>query len=186
MAESIDSSVARWLPTVVDLHSRLHDDPPARIADIGCGDGRSTIALARLYPKVRIDGFDLDEAIIDQAWHNAHTCGLTDRITFHVRDVSEPMLNGRYELCIAYQGLHNMHNLSGVLRTMHRLAGADGAVIVVEQGPGQRMAEQVQPANAVVSTAMAFDTLARKAHVAGFTHVEQLSFAHLAFYRLYI
>lgn len=182
MAESFDSSVTRWLPTILDLHMRLHADPPARIADIGCADGWSTIALARLYPKVRIDGFDLDEAIIDTAWHNAHTCGLTDRITFHVRDVSEPMLNGRYELCIAYQGLHNMYNLSGVLRTMHRLAGDDGAVLVVEQKVVEQGMEAQLP-SATVSTAMTLDRLVQHAQAAGFATVEQLY--SFGVYRLY-
>ena len=121
---------AGWLAALPDLHYRLQREPPMRIADMGCADGWFSIALARRYPNVRVDGFDLDEAIIDLAWCNAHNGGLTDRLTFHVRDVSEATLNGRYDLCIAHQGLAGMRNPAGVLATMRRLAGEQGSVLV--------------------------------------------------------
>src|SRR5262249_25081289 len=49
-----------WLPNIPDLHLRLHSDPPARIADFGCGAGWGSIGIARAYPMVSVDGFDLD------------------------------------------------------------------------------------------------------------------------------
>ncbi len=52
-----------WLPAVPELHERLLADPPARIADIACGQGRSSIAIARAYPKVRVDGIDADRSV---------------------------------------------------------------------------------------------------------------------------
>ena len=55
---------AQWLPAIPDLHARLQADPPARVADIACGTGWSSLALARAYPKVVIDGFDSDAASI--------------------------------------------------------------------------------------------------------------------------
>jgi Methyltransferase small domain len=60
-----------WLPTVSEAHERLQADPPARVADIGCGAGWSSISLARAYPKVLVDGFDLDKDSIAQAKANA-------------------------------------------------------------------------------------------------------------------
>jgi hypothetical protein len=51
-----------WLPAMADVHARLLAEPPARVADIGMGLGWSSIAIATAYPKVRVDGFDLDEA----------------------------------------------------------------------------------------------------------------------------
>lgn len=123
-------SGAAWLATLPDLHQRLQREPSMRIAEMGCGDGWFSIDLARRYPHVRMDGFDLNEAIIDRAWSNAHACGLTDRLTFHVRDVSEATFNGRYDLCIAHQALAGMRNQFGVLATMHRLAGETGDVLV--------------------------------------------------------
>jgi hypothetical protein len=47
---------SEWLPSVPDVHERLLADPPARVADIGCGAGWSSIAIARAYPNVRVAG----------------------------------------------------------------------------------------------------------------------------------
>ena len=56
-----------WLPAVPVIHDRLNGDPPARVADVACGLGRSSIAIARAYPKVTVDGIDLDQASIARA-----------------------------------------------------------------------------------------------------------------------
>jgi SAM-dependent methyltransferase len=121
-----------------DLHARLQSDPPARVADIGCGGGWSSIGMALAYPKVRVDGFDLDEASVELAWANARQAGLTDRFTFHVRDVGGDSLNGHYDLVTAFECLHDMGNPVGVLRTMHRLAGDEGSVLVMDERVGDR------------------------------------------------
>src|SRR5256885_489668 len=56
-----------WLPAVPELHERLLADPPARVADIACGQGRSSIEIARAYPKAQVDGIDSDHASIERA-----------------------------------------------------------------------------------------------------------------------
>lgn len=165
---------AAWLAALPDLHSRLQRDPPPRIADMGCADGWFSIALARRYPGVRVDGFDLDEAIIDLAWCNAHHHGLTDRLTFHVRDVSEATLNGRYDLCIAHGGLAGMRNPAGVLATMRRLAGNQGSVLVTAADPS--------PTNG-----QSGDALYRDALAVGFHRMEVVSVGNgsMRCYRFY-
>ena len=70
-----------WLPAVPDLHARLRADPPARVADVACGAGWSAIGIARAYPKVRVDGLDLDAPSIELARANVAEAGLADRIT---------------------------------------------------------------------------------------------------------
>jgi hypothetical protein len=55
---------SEWFPAIPDVHERLQADPPARVADVACGQGFSTIAIARAYPKAVVDGIDLDEASI--------------------------------------------------------------------------------------------------------------------------
>ena len=59
-----------WLPGGTDVHARLQADPPARVADIGCGAGWSSIGIAKAYPKVQVDGYDLDEASVELARAN--------------------------------------------------------------------------------------------------------------------
>jgi ubiquinone/menaquinone biosynthesis C-methylase UbiE len=169
---------AAWLTALPDLHHRLQREPPARIADMGCADGWFSIALARRYPRVRIDGFDLDDAIIDRAWWNAHHHGLTDRLTFHVRDVSETTLNGRYDLSIAHQGLAGMRNPVGVLATMRRLAGQTGSVLVTARHGDGTLG---------VAPSTSDDPLRRYALTVGFRAMEVLSLVDFCLqgYRLY-
>ena len=69
-----------WLPQVEDIHARLNAEPPARVADVGCGAGWSSIGLAKAYPLARIDGFDLDEPSIAQARANAVDHGVAERV----------------------------------------------------------------------------------------------------------
>ena len=156
-----------WLPTITDLDARLWSNPPARIADINCGLGWSSISMAKAYLKVHVDGFDLDEASIEIAWANAHREKLMDRITFHVRDVGDGVLNGRYDLVTAFKGRRTMNNPVDVLATMWRLAGNQGTVLVMEQPTS--------------------DSLYQVAVAAGFREVEILPIKNnfFQFYRLH-
>jgi SAM-dependent methyltransferase len=124
---------SEWLPTVSDVHQRLQADPPARAADVGCGMGWSSISIARAYPNVRIDGYDLDEPSIELARHNAEEAGVADRVTFQVRDASDPTLEGRYDLATAFECVHDMGRPVEALGAMRRMVGEEGAVIVADE-----------------------------------------------------
>ncbi len=63
----INQLASEWFPAMPDVCARLNADPPARVADIGCGSGWSSIAIARAFPKVHVDGLDLDEASVVDA-----------------------------------------------------------------------------------------------------------------------
>ena len=76
---------SEWLPAVPELHERLLADPPARVADIACGQGRSSIELARAYPLVLVDGIDSDHASIEGARKNLEGSGVEERVAFHER-----------------------------------------------------------------------------------------------------
>ena len=126
-----------WLPAVPDVHERLQADPPARVADVGCGAGWSSISIARAYPKARVDGFDLDENSIAEAKVNAEVEGLADRVTFQVRDAADPELSGRYDLAIAIECIHDMSRPVEALRAMRSMVGNDGVVLVVDERVGE-------------------------------------------------
>ena len=121
------------LPAVADLHARLQADPPARVADIGCGAGWSSIGMAKGYPKVLLDGLDLDEPSIDLARTNAAEAGVTDRVSFEVRDTADPALRGKYDLVTAFECLHDMSDPVGALRAMRGLASETGVVLIVDE-----------------------------------------------------
>jgi SAM-dependent methyltransferase len=65
-----------WLPSVPEIHERLLGDPAARVADIACGQGRSSIEIARAYPTAQVDGIDSDHASIERARENLAANGV--------------------------------------------------------------------------------------------------------------
>jgi 2-polyprenyl-3-methyl-5-hydroxy-6-metoxy-1,4-benzoquinol methylase len=200
---------AEWLPSIPDVHTRLQADPPALVADIGCGLGWSSIGITQAYPNAQVDGFDLDGPSIEMAREHAAGFGLNGRLNFHVRDAGDPALAGRYDLVTAFECVHDMSNPVSALRTMRRLAGETGAVIVVDERVGDvftpdgnevewmmygwsvlhclpvGMAEEP---SAATGTVMRTDTLRQYAREAGFRELEVLPIDNFffRFYRLWI
>ena len=198
---------AQWLPAMPDLHARLQADPPARVADMACGTGWSSLAMARAYPKVVIDGFDADDASIVLAQQHALAEGLSDRVTFAVRDAADASLQGAYDVVTIFEALHDMARPVEALRAAKRLLRDGGSVLIADE----RVHERFMPHNAderlfygwsvlfCLPTGMAEtpsagtgavmrpDTLQRYAAEAGFRKVEVLPIAHdfWRFYRLY-
>jgi methylase of polypeptide subunit release factors len=79
------------------VHYRLSREPPARVADLACGPGWSSIAMARAYPLIRVEGYDLDPDVIAAAQRNAEQAGLSGRVGFAVTDASGPDMTGRFD-----------------------------------------------------------------------------------------
>lgn len=125
-----------WLPSIPDVHARLQADPPARIADFGCGVGWSSIGIAQAYPNVQVDGYDLDEPSIELARANARRTDLDGRLNFHVRDAGDPSLAGRYDLVTAFECIHDMSDPVSALCTMRKLIGKNGVAIVMDERVG--------------------------------------------------
>ncbi len=119
-----------WLGAVPELHERLLGDPPARVADVACGQGRSSIEMARAYPKIEVDGIDSDHASIERAKENLAGSGVEDRVAFHERDAADPELAGRYDLVTIFEALHDMSYPVEVLRAAKNLL-ADGGVVFI-------------------------------------------------------
>lgn len=196
-----------WLPAMPDVHARLQARPSARVADIGCGTGWSSIAIARAYPLVQVDGFDLDDASIRLATANAQAAGVADRVTFAVRDAADSTLAGRYDLVTAFETVHDMarpvealHMMRGLLAEGGRVLIADERVGEVFSAPGtdvERLnygfsvvhclpAGLAEQPSAATGTVMRPPTLRRYAAEAGFRTVEVLPIDNdfLTFYRL--
>lgn len=196
-----------WLPAMPDIDARLKADPPARVADIGMGQGWSSIAIARGYPNARVDGFDPDGASVEAARANAREAGVEDRVAFHVRDAGDPDLAGKYDLALAVECIHDMANPVSVLAAMRRLVGPGGTVLIVDErvpdafAPNGDVVERVmygfsvlhclpvgmveQP-SAETGTVMRRATFRRYAEEAGFSRVDELPIENdfFRFYRL--
>jgi ubiquinone/menaquinone biosynthesis C-methylase UbiE len=129
-----------WLPAVPSIHDRLNGNPPARVADLACGLGRSSIAIARSYPKVKVDGIDLDQASIVRAQQLLPASGVEDRVAFRCRDAADPELSGRYDLVTIFEALHDMSYPVEVLRTAGALLSDGGRVLVADEKTAERFA----------------------------------------------
>jgi 2-polyprenyl-3-methyl-5-hydroxy-6-metoxy-1,4-benzoquinol methylase len=123
-----------YIPAMADIHARLMSEEPARVADIGMGTGWSSIALAKGYPNIRVDGFDLDERSVQLATENADAEGVSDRVTFHARNAGDVDLAGKYDFALAVECIHDMSNPVSVLEAMRHLVGPGGTVLIVDEG----------------------------------------------------
>jgi 2-polyprenyl-3-methyl-5-hydroxy-6-metoxy-1,4-benzoquinol methylase len=201
--------VGEWLATMPDVVDRLSRPSGARVADIACGCGWSSIAIARGFDGVTVDGFDSDTASIADASVNARDAGVTDRVRFTTADAAAPSEGGAtYDLVCCFEALHDMAHPVDALRSMRALAGGDGTVFVVDEraadaftpndpDPMQRLfyaasvlhclpVGRSEPDSAATGTVMRTATLERYAADAGFTSVEVLPIEHdmFRFYRL--
>jgi SAM-dependent methyltransferase len=195
-----------WLTAMPDIHARLQT-PGARVADIGMGLGRSSIAIAQAYPTVEVDGFDLDHASVRAARANAEAAGVADRVQFHVRDAGDPDLAGQYDLALAFECVHDMSNPVATLQAMRRLVGNGGTILIVDErvadefaAPGDDVERymygfsilhclpvgMVDQPSVGTGTVMRQSTMKGYAEAAGCSNVEILPIEHdfFRFYRL--
>jgi 2-polyprenyl-3-methyl-5-hydroxy-6-metoxy-1,4-benzoquinol methylase len=197
-----------WFPAIADVHARLSSPPGACVADLGCGSGWSSIAIAKAYPHAFVDGMDNDESSIAAARANAAAEGLQDRVRFFARDAGEPGLDGVYDVVTIFEALHDMARPVEALENARRLLAEGGTTIVADE----RVAEEfVAPGDdlerlmygfsvvhclavgradhqhsAATGTVMRPDTLREYGQAAGFSHIETLPIDNdfWRFYRL--
>jgi 2-polyprenyl-3-methyl-5-hydroxy-6-metoxy-1,4-benzoquinol methylase len=195
------------LASIPDVHARLTADPPARVADIACGFGWSSIGMAKAYPKIRVDGYDLDAPSIEAAKANAREHGMADRVQFEARDAGAAGLAGSYDLVTICEALHDMSRPVDVLRTARQLTAGRGSVIVVDERTGNEFRAPADALDrlfygfsilvclpdgmahgpsAATGTVMRPATLRRYAQEAGFKDVQSLpvEIGLFRFYRL--
>jgi SAM-dependent methyltransferase len=194
-----------WLPAVPQIHERLQADPPARVADVACGQGRSSIAIARGYAKVHVDGIDMDAASIEAARAHLEGSGVEGRVTFQVRDAADEELAGSYDLVYIHEALHDMSYPVRVLSACRGLLAEGGSVVVADERvpdefdpPGDEVERlyygfsvlhclpvgMVGENAAGTGTVMRAGTVHEYAEQAGFSEFEVLPIEH-DFYRFY-
>jgi SAM-dependent methyltransferase len=106
----------------------------SRVADVGCGYGWSSVALARAYPGVTVDGYDVDEPSLVAARRIADEAGVADRVTFASDDVAG-LGDDRvgYDAVFAFECVHDMSDPVTVLAGMRRMVAPDGVVVVMDE-----------------------------------------------------
>ncbi|HSJ28047.1 MAG TPA: class I SAM-dependent methyltransferase, partial [Acidimicrobiia bacterium] len=123
---------SEWFPAVPELHARLIEGG-ARVADIACGEGWSSIAIASAYPGVQVDGFDIDGPSIEQARRNAADAGVSDRVRFHLGDAAAIDRTDTYDAVVGFEFVHDLPSPIDVLSTMRRIVKPDGHVVVMDE-----------------------------------------------------
>ena len=199
---------SEWFPAITDVDARLRAEPPARVADVGCGTGNSSVAIARAYPRARVEGIDMDAASIEEAREKARAAHVDDRVNFEVRDAGDPGLAGSFDLVTAFETIHDMSDPVGALSTMRKLCAPGGAVLVVDEraaeeftAPGDEVERMLygfsathclpaamgSPESAMTGTVMRPAMLRRYALEAGYDRVEILPIENdfWRFYRLF-
>lgn len=199
--------VEQWIPALPDIEARLRTaQPPAAIADLGCGTGRSTISLAQGFPSAQVLGIDADAASIEDARRNAADAGVGDRVTFSSADARSFRPDGRYDLVTMFETLHDMAYPVEVLRTARSMLAPGGVVVGDERvgetftAPGDDLdrfnygwsavhclaVALTEPGAAGTGTVIRPETVRRYATEAGFSNVTVLPIEHdfWRFYRL--
>ncbi len=195
-----------YLPSIPDVDARLRAEAPARVLDLACGAGWSSIAIARAYPLVRVDAVDSDPASIDRARELVAQAGLADRIHPRVADAATPV-TGPYDLVTVLEALHDMAHPVEALASARAALAPGGSVVVMDErvqdaftAPGDPIERfmygvsvlhclpvgRSQPDSAATGTVMRTSTLRGYARDAGFAEVEVLPIEHdvYRFYRL--
>ena len=127
-----------WLAAMPDVVAGLQSG--GRVADIGCGHGWSCIGMAVQYPAVQVDGIDLDDASIEAARRHAEAYEVADQVRFFAVDAgafAQGDDDRPYDLVLALECVHDMTDPVRVLKEMRRLAGPDGAVLVMDERAGE-------------------------------------------------
>jgi SAM-dependent methyltransferase len=195
--------LAGWIAAIPAVDARLRATPPARVADVGCGQGFSTLALAAAYPEADVTGLDVDEASIADAIRIAREREID--VAFIAVDGSE-LTGGPYDLTFIFEALHDMSDPVGVLRNVREGLAPSGVVFLVDErvadrftAPGdevERMmygwsvvhclaVSRAESPSAALGTVLRADTVRALATDAGYDTCDVLPIDH-DFFRFYL
>lgn len=131
--------VSSWIPALEGVEAKLQRG--ARVADVGCGFGASTIILAQAYPRSTFVGFDYHPPSIEAARDRAAAAGLGDRVRFEVASAKD--FPGSYDLVAFFDCLHDMGDPVGAAAHVRRTLGSDGTWLLVEPFAGDRLEDNI-------------------------------------------
>jgi 2-polyprenyl-3-methyl-5-hydroxy-6-metoxy-1,4-benzoquinol methylase len=200
-----ESALAPALASVPEIEAVLQR-PGVRIADIGCGAGWSTIALASAYPSATVLGIDIDEPSIQAANANAEAAGVADRARFVAAGGQTLSELGPFDAAFAFECVHDMPRPVDVLAAMSRAVASDGLVVIMDEAVADDFhapADQVEQLmygystliclpdglsstpSAGTGTVIRRSILTDYASRAGFNSVEVLPIEEFGFWRFY-
>jgi len=135
-------AVAGWLAALDGVAARL--EAGGTVADIGCGYGAPTIAMAQAFPCSRFIGIDADDASVARARKAAAEAGLGGRVTFEVSDAAG-LPGGEHDLITFFDCLHDLGDPLAALRRARETLAPGGRVLLVEHAGSERTEENLNP-----------------------------------------
>jgi SAM-dependent methyltransferase len=129
-----------WIPALHDVEAKLQAG--ARVADIGCGHGSSSILLGQSYPASTVTGFDYHGPSIDTARTRAADAGVADRVAFEIA-AADAYPGVGYDLVCIFDALHDMGDPAGALRHIRSSLAPDGTLLLVEPNAGDRVEDNL-------------------------------------------
>jgi SAM-dependent methyltransferase len=138
--------ISSWIPSLDGVKEKLENG--ARVADVGCGKGASTILMAEAFPKSRFWGFDYHDKSIQAARESAKRAGMADRITFDVSG-AKSFPGGGYDFVTVFDCLHDMGDPVGAATHIRRSMVQDGTWMIVEPFANDLLKDNLNPVGRV-------------------------------------
>lgn len=146
----ISSLIGDWIPALDGVEEKLRTG--AKVADVGCGHGASTVILAQKYPNSTFIGFDYHEPSIAAARKAAEADGVSDRCTFEVAPANE-YPGEDYDFVAFFDCLHDMGDPTGAAAHVRKTLKPDGTWMVVEPYAGDRLEDNLNPVGRIFYSA---------------------------------
>ncbi|HSY35146.1 MAG TPA: class I SAM-dependent methyltransferase [Acidobacteriaceae bacterium] len=138
--------VSSWIPSLKDVQAKL--EKGAKVADVGCGKGASTLLMAKAFPKSRFFGFDYHVQSIEAAREAAKREGLSERVTFEVAKAKE--FPGKdYDFVAVFDCLHDMGDPIGAAAHVRQSLTKDGTWMIVEPFANDELKDNLNPVGRV-------------------------------------
>jgi SAM-dependent methyltransferase len=134
--------VTSWLPALEGVVGKL--EAGARVADVGCGHGASTILMAKAFPNSTYSGFDYHDGSIATARRRAAETGVADRVQFETTPAAS-YPGTAYDLVTMFNCLHDMGDPVGAARQVRSTLADDGTWMIVEPYAGDRVEDNLNP-----------------------------------------
>ncbi|MGC2475020.1 MAG: class I SAM-dependent methyltransferase [Candidatus Sulfotelmatobacter sp.] len=138
--------VSSWIPALSDVKAKL--EAGARVADVGCGKGASTLLMAKAFPKSRFFGFDYHNGSIDGARESAKREGVSDRVSFEVSKAKD--FPGKdYDFVAVFDCLHDMGDPIWAAQHVRQSLAEDGTWMIVEPFANDQLKDNLNPVGRV-------------------------------------
>jgi len=138
--------VDTWIPALEGVQEKL--EAGARVADVGCGHGASTIIMAQAFPNSEFTGFDYHEASIERAREAAAAAGVSERVSFAVASAKD-YPGEDYDLVCVFDCLHDMGDPVGASAHVLETLAPDGTWMIVEPFANDRVEDNLNPVGRV-------------------------------------